>query len=77
MNKNFKKIIMIVFIAIFILLTTKFISNDLDIYSIKKYISSFGVLAPIIYIIMFALVPLTFFPDSDTSYSIRTCFWIL
>jgi uncharacterized membrane protein YdjX (TVP38/TMEM64 family) len=64
MNKNFKKIIIIVFIAIFILLTTKFISNDLDIYSIKKYISSFGILAPIIYIIMFALVPLTFFPDS-------------
>jgi len=64
MNKNLKKMIIIVFIAIFILLTTKFISNDLDIYSIKRYISSFGILAPIIYIIMFALVPLTFFPDS-------------
>lgn len=31
---------------------------------IKNYISSFGILAPIIYIIMFTLVPLTLFPDA-------------
>lgn len=64
MNKNLKKMIIIVLISIFILLTTKSISHDLDIYSIKNYISSFGILAPIIYIIMFSIVPLTFFPDS-------------
>lgn len=33
-------------------------------HNIKNYISSFGILAPIIYIVMFTLVPLTFFPDA-------------
>ncbi len=31
---------------------------------VKAYILSFGALAPVIYIIMFTLVPLTLFPDS-------------
>ena len=43
---------------------SKFISKNLYIYDLQKYISSFGILAPIIYIIMFSIVPLTFFPDS-------------
>lgn len=33
-------------------------------HSIKNDISSFGMLAPIIYIAMFTIVPLTFFPDA-------------
>lgn len=33
-------------------------------HSIKNYISSFGRLAPIIYIIMFSIIPLTLFPDA-------------
>jgi len=33
-------------------------------HSIKNYISSFGMSAPIIYIVMFTIVPLTFFPDA-------------
>lgn len=32
--------------------------------SVKNYISSFGILAPVIYITMFTLVPLTLFPDA-------------
>lgn len=32
--------------------------------SMKEYISSFGMLAPIIYIVMFTIVPLTLFPDA-------------
>lgn len=36
----------------------------LDAKSIKDYIGSFGNLAPIIYIVMFSLIPLTLFPDS-------------
>jgi uncharacterized membrane protein YdjX (TVP38/TMEM64 family) len=33
-------------------------------HSIKNYICSFGILAPIIYIVMFTIVPLTLFPDA-------------
>lgn len=33
-------------------------------HSIKNYISSFGMLAPVIYIVMFTLIPLTLFPDA-------------
>lgn len=32
--------------------------------SVRNYICSFGILAPIIYIAMFTIVPLTFFPDA-------------
>ena len=64
MNKNFKKILILLIIAIIIIVASKFIKEDIDIYYIKNYVNSFGSLAPLIYIIMFALVPLTFFPDS-------------
>jgi uncharacterized membrane protein YdjX (TVP38/TMEM64 family) len=64
MNNKLKKLILILFIGIAILMGSKFISKNLDIYDLQKYISSFGILAPIIYIIMFSIVPLTFFPDS-------------
>lgn len=42
----------------------KILSLDIDVIDIQNYVTSFGDLAPIIYIIMFALVPLTLFPDS-------------
>lgn len=35
-----------------------------DIESVKHFILSFGAIAPIIYILMFTLVPLTLFPDA-------------
>ena len=37
---------------------------NLGVDDIKNYVESFGKLGPIIYIIMFSLVPLTLFPDS-------------
>ncbi len=38
--------------------------RNFNVDSIKEYINSFGIFAPIVYIIMFTLVPLTLFPDS-------------
>lgn len=42
----------------------KILNLDIDSKDIQIYVNSFGKLAPIIYIIIFALVPLTLFPDS-------------
>lgn len=68
MNEKKKKL---VYAAAFILLISSiFILNKLDVFAIKspqqfkEYISSFGILSPVIYIILFTLVPLTLFPDS-------------
>lgn len=65
-NKNnlLKHFISIVFVIIFILIVYKIFKMDIGISDIKDYVSSFKAFAPIIYIIMFALVPLTLFPDS-------------
>lgn len=38
--------------------------GNLNPDSIKEYIKSFGIFAPIIYIVMFTVVPLTLFPDA-------------
>lgn len=64
MIKKYKNIIILISTIIIISFFSKYICNSVDIYDIKKYINSFKGLAPIIYIIMFSLVPLTFFPDS-------------
>lgn len=65
---NKKKIIGVLLIVILIIslvsLKNTGVLNDLDSKSIKNWINSFGALAPVIYIIMFSLVPLTLFPDS-------------
>ncbi|MEG0842868.1 MAG: TVP38/TMEM64 family protein [Romboutsia sp.] len=42
----------------------KIYSLDIGIEDIKVYVDSFGKMGTIVYIIMFALVPLTLFPDS-------------
>ncbi|WP_195940352.1 TVP38/TMEM64 family protein [Romboutsia sp. 1001713B170131_170501_G6] len=64
MNNKLKKILIIILILAFVVITNKYIGNNVDIYTIKEYVKTFGVLAPLIYIVMFSLVPLTFFPDS-------------
>lgn len=64
MNNKLKKILIIILILAFLVITNKYIGNNVDIYTIKEYVKTFGVLAPLIYIVMFSLVPLTFFPDS-------------
>lgn len=62
--KVFKYILsgVVIFGLLFIILTV--LKLDIDAVDIKEYVNSFGKLAPIVYIIMFALVPLTLFPDS-------------
>ena len=64
MNNKLKKILVIIGILAFVVITNRYIGNNVDIYTIKEYVKTFGVLAPFIYIVMFSLVPLTFFPDS-------------
>ncbi|WP_027631719.1 TVP38/TMEM64 family protein [Clostridium hydrogeniformans] len=57
-------------LSVLILVGIIFIIKKLNIFSgnstknIEDFVKSYGSLAPIIYIIMFALVPLTLFPDS-------------
>lgn len=40
------------------------LAKEVSAVSIKEYINSYGVISPIVYIILFTLVPLTLFPDS-------------
>lgn len=64
MNKILKiTLTMMVFITI-LWIVYNILNMDIDAHDIQKYVSSYGEFAPIIYIIMFALVPLTLFPDS-------------
>lgn len=64
MNKNLKKALLLITFIFFIFISSKIIKNNIDIYTIRDYINSFKIFAPIVYIVMFAIVPLTFFPDS-------------
>jgi uncharacterized membrane protein YdjX (TVP38/TMEM64 family) len=62
-----KKRWLLIAIVIFIVLFTshhKGMYTDFTVEGIKNYVLSFGVFAPIAYIVMFTLVPLTLFPDS-------------
>jgi len=68
--KKYKIVKIIVFLLIVILIFALIylknigVLNNLDSKSIKNWVSSFGALAPFIYVTMFSLVPLTLFPDS-------------
>lgn len=63
--KKINKFFIIIFIAILLVIILSFINKDLiNINNIRELILSAGIFAPIIYIIAFSLVPLTFFPDS-------------
>lgn len=62
--KVIKYILSGIIIIVLIGIILKILSLDIDATDIQNYVTSFGDLAPIIYIIMFALVPLTLFPDS-------------
>lgn len=44
---------------------------------IKEYVLSFGIWAPVIYIILFTLVPLTLFPDSVLAIAGGMCFGVM
>lgn len=63
-NKIFKVVLaLIIGCAIFMCFNCS-IFKKCDVISTKAYINSFGMMAPVVYIIMFTLVPLTLFPDS-------------
>jgi len=63
--KKYKHIITITILVILIYIINKYnIFNGFSPTDIKNYVVSFGVYAPLIYIMLFAIVPLTFFPDS-------------
>lgn len=62
--KVIKYILSGIIIIVLIGIILKILSLDIDATDIQNYVTSFGDLAPIIYIIMFAVVPLTLFPDS-------------
>lgn len=67
-EKNIK--ILKILLSVAILIGIILIINEFNIFSgnspkdIEDFVKSYGPLAPVIYIIMFALVPLTLFPDS-------------
>lgn len=68
MKKN-NSILVKLLISTLIILTIGFIIYkvyimDIDTNDIKIYVDSFGNMSAVVYIIMFALVPLTLFPDS-------------
>lgn len=63
-KNNIIKILLGLIIAICFFICFKCsVFNNCNAWSIKSYINSFGIFSPIVYIIMFTLVPLTLFPD--------------
>ncbi|MDU7967131.1 MAG: TVP38/TMEM64 family protein [Paeniclostridium sordellii] len=63
-GKVLKILIAIIILLILGTIICKILSMNIGVEDIQDYVSSFGRLAPLVYIIMFALVPLTLFPDS-------------
>lgn len=63
-KKTLKLIAGVLFLLLVIIAIYKILNLNLGINDIKAYVASFGKFAPIVYITMFALVPLTLFPDS-------------
>lgn len=64
LDKVLKILISIIIIIILGSVIYKLFSMNINVNDVQSYVSSFGKLAPIVYIIIFALVPLTLFPDS-------------
>lgn len=64
LGKVLKILISIIILLILGTIICKVLSMNIGVEDIQDYVSSFGRLAPLVYIIMFALVPLTLFPDS-------------
>ncbi len=65
MNKVFKYFSIIAVLCMAVYALNKLaVFNGYSSGDIKEYLNSFGMLAPIVHIVLFTLVPLTFFPDS-------------
>jgi uncharacterized membrane protein YdjX (TVP38/TMEM64 family) len=69
MKKTYVKVIKYIILIAVIALAVYFL-NKLEVFNnysskdIKQFLDSLGLLAPIVYIVLFTFVPLTFFPDS-------------
>lgn len=64
-NQRMLKIALgILFLSIVLVVIYKIYSLKLSVEDIKNYVIGFGKIGPLVYIIMFSLVPLTLFPDS-------------
>lgn len=63
--------------AAFCLLNRYNIIKGFGASEIKEYILSFGIWAPVIYIILFTFVPLTLFPDSVLAIAGGMCFGVM
>lgn len=66
--------LLVLVLSMLLLFKTAVWLNLNDIESVKHFILSFGPLAPIVYIIMFTLVPLTLFPDAILAIASGTIF---
>ncbi|MTI48763.1 MAG: TVP38/TMEM64 family protein [Firmicutes bacterium] len=69
MNKKITKtsikiLLIVLFVGIVYVLNKMNVFKGLSPEDIKAYLDSFGLLAPIVYIVMFTFIPLTLFPDS-------------
>ena len=64
MKKWFPVLFFTGLVGVFLLCHFSGLYRAITVDSIRDYILSFGMLAPIIYILMFTFVPLTLFPDS-------------
>lgn len=79
MSKNVLNVAKWLVLLAIIALICYFVGNmeflqDCTPEKIKNYVHSFGPLAPIVYIILFTLVPLTLFPDSILAIAGGMCF---
>ena len=68
-NQKMLKITLgILLLSIVLVVIYKIYSLKLGVEDIKNYVIGFGKIGPLVYIIMFSLVPLTLFPDSVLDY---------
>lgn len=75
MKKTYK--ILIVVFALIVMLIGLNSHRCVTPYEIKKFLIGFGILAPIVYIVLFTFVPLTLFPDALLALSAGLVFGII
>ncbi len=74
MKKSWTIVLILCLIALLVGFCHEFNLTNLE--SVRTFILSFGVLAPLIYILMFTLIPLTLFPDAILAISAGTIFGV-
>jgi len=61
LNKKLKKIVLVIFVFVLIALFW-FLFKNISAEQLRDYINNFGLWAPVIYILLFTLLPIAFFP---------------